>query len=238
MHFTCWVVRDAPDLAIEAARSWAERFGPEDLVFGAALGLRLSPSWVPRDLFRCGPDLPRLRTLAWVHPAGRGRLLRDETLDRLVRDPRGSVERGAEPFAADAAAAVLSRRLGGVLALSHRDQPAMAYTADFRQGRCERSIYFVPGERLARYDGRDAIVRDGPITCLPEQDRAGVLLLALQRFVFETWEVEADERLILPELLGWGPEEGELHEVLRGGAWLEDAPVLGEERPRAVPLVA
>lgn len=240
MHFTCWIVRDTPDLLREATRSWAERFGAEDLVPGAALGIRVSPPWVPQDLFRHAARVPVLRTLALVHPAGRGRLLRDDALARLVADPRGSVERGAEPFAGDAAAAVLSRRIGGVLALAHRDRSAMAYTADFRQGRCVRSTYFVPGERLARFDGRQAVAWDGPRIALPEQDRAGVLLLALQRFAMDEWDVDPDERLTVPELLGWGPEEGDLHEVLRAGEWLETAPVVAadEQLFEAIPLVA
>jgi hypothetical protein len=240
MHYSCWIVRDTPDLLQETTRSWAERFGEQDLVSGAALGIRLSPPWVPRDLFRHAQRVPILRTLALVHPAGRGRLLTDEALDRLVRDPRGSVERGAEPFAGDAVAAVLSRRIGGVLVLAHRDRTPMAYSADFRQGRCVRSTYYVPGERLARFDGVQAACFKGHRVTLPEQDRAGVLLLALKRFVFDEWQVDPDERLMVPELLGWGPEEGDLHEVLRRGAWLQDAPLVNEdERPsEAIPLVA
>ena len=240
MHFTCWIVRDTPDLLAQVTPSWAERFGSEDLVPGAALGIRVSPPWVPRDLFRHAEAVPVLRTLALVHPAGRGRLLGDEALERLVQDPRGSVERGAEPFAGDAAAAVLSRHLGGVLALAHRDRSPMAYTADFREGRCVRSTYLVPGERLARFDGRQTACFDGGRVDLPEQDRAGVLLLSLQRFVFDQWAVDPDERLTVPELLGWGPDEGDLHEVLRGGEWLEAAPVVAEDEqgPERIPLVA
>ncbi len=240
MHFTCWIVRDTPDLLVEAARSLAERFASKDLVPGAVLGIRVSPCWVPRDLFRHADESPLLRTLALMHPSGRGRLLRDEALERLVQDPRGSVGRGAEPFAGDEAAAVLSRRVGGVLALAHRDRSPMAYAADFREGRCVRSTYFVPGERLARFDGRHAACFDGPRLELPERDRAGILLLALQRFVFQEWTVDEDERLTVPELLGWGPERGDLYEVLRSGEWLESAPLVSEDeiRPGAVPLVA
>ncbi len=240
MHFSCWIVRDAPDLLREVTRAFAERFSDTDLVPGAALGARVSPPWTPGDLFRRAPRTPVLRTLALVHPAGRGRLLRDEALERLVADPRGSVERGAEPFAGDAVAAVLSRRIGGVLAVAHRDRSPMAYTADFRQGRCVRSTYFVPGERLSRFDGRQAVTFEGPRLTLPEQDRAGVLLLSLQRFAMEEWLVDPDERLIVPEVLGWGPEEGELHEVLRSGEWLETAPVVAvdEQVGEAIPLVA
>jgi len=240
VHFSCWIVRDTPDLLREATRSWAERFGPGDLVPGAALGIRVSPPWVPQDLFRQAVRVPVLRTLALVHPAGRGRLLQDQALERLVLDPRGSVERGAEPFAGDAVAAVLSRRIGGVLALAHRDRSPMAYTADFRQGRCVRSTYFVPGERLARFDGRQAVCFEGPKVDLPERDRAGVLLLSLQRFAMDEWPVDPDERLTVPELLGWGPEAGDLHEVLRSGEWLEEAPVVGEDEQTAegIPLVA
>ena len=240
MHFTCWIVRDTADLLGLTARAWAESFGAEDLVPGAVLGVRVSPPWVPRDLFRRGPEVPVLRTLALVHPAGRGRLLQDEALDRLVADPRSSVGRGAEPFAGDRAAAVLSRHVGGVLALAHRDRSPMVYTADFRQGRCVRSTYYVPATCLSRFDGQRAVTFDGPRLQLPEEDRAGVLLLALQRFAMEEWSVDFEERLSLPELLGWGPEEGDLHELLRGGQWLVEAPVLEEdERPvERVPLVA
>ncbi len=240
MHFTCWIVRDTPGLLGLTSRSWAESFTAEDLVPGATLGIRVSPPWVPRDLFRRASGVPVLRTLALVHPVGRGRLLREEALDRLVVDARGSVRRGAEPFAGDAAATVLSRHVGGVLALAHRDRSPMAYAADFRQGRCVRSTYFVPGERLSRFDGQRAVTSSAQPLRLPEEDRAGVLLLALQRFAMEEWEVDVEERLSLPELLGWGPEEGHLHEILRHGQWLEEAPVVAEDEQLVedVPLVA
>jgi len=196
---------------VETYQVWAH--GPDD--FASDLRECLEAVWptercsAPFDLlvgeafdaaayFRAVYEVPLMRSVAVAHVPNQ---LGDVDWKRLVDMKAGPVARGAEPFVPEPALAELSQRLGGVLALSWRERPAMAYAAVFRQGRCDRSLYLAPGKRLARWDGRGVAIEEEPERCPPEGDRMGVLLWGLEQFAGGSWLIEADERLQLPEIL-------------------------------------
>jgi hypothetical protein len=126
-------------------------------------------------------------------------LLTDEALSRMAEVEGGPADRGAEAFAGDLAAAEWSRHRGPVLALAHRESPAMAYAALFREGRCSWSEYLSPGKVLARADGRGALIRREPG---PEDgDRMRILQRGLEKISLASWTNEALS-LFLPDQLG------------------------------------
>jgi hypothetical protein len=168
----------------------------------ARVGFDLAPGAVldVDERFRAVEDVPLLRAVFVDHAPN---VLVDWDWDRLQRMEAGPVARGAEPFVVDPAVADLSRLLGGALVLCWRENPAMAYAAVFRQGRCDSSCYLAPQERLARFDGHGGVVEEKPGRDLPELDRMGVLLGGLRKFAGGHWRLDEDERLQLPEILGW-----------------------------------
>ena len=174
------------------SRLWPDARGGFDVAPGAVLdaGAR----------FRAVEDVPLLGSVIVEHAPN---VLGDPDWDRLQRMAAGPVARGAEPFVVDPAVADLSRVLGGALVLAWRENPAMAYAAIFRQGRCDASCYLAPDERLARFDGLGAVVEEEPGRDLPEGDRMGVLLWGLRKFAGGHWRLDEDERLRLPEILAW-----------------------------------
>jgi hypothetical protein len=174
------------------AKVWPNPRAGFDLSIGTVLDVG--------ERFRAVEDVPLLRAVFVDHAPN---VLVDPDWDRLQRMTAGPVARGAEPFVADPAVADLSRCLGGALVLAWREHPAMAYAAIFRQGRCDASCYLAPNERLARFDGQGGAVEEKPSRQLPEGDRMGVLLWGLQKFAGGHWRLEEDERLQLPEILGW-----------------------------------
>jgi len=205
LSFYIWVVRDHQNLAAIAAAAVRERLG-EGL--HPRVALQLSPPWMLAEILRDGPPVPTLRTLALVTGDRRGRILTDDGYDAGVRDRDSSLHRGAVFYPGDLVAPLLSKRLGGVLALAHSDAPPDAYAARFIRGRCVGSIYLRDRERLVRFDGVGLRSIDEP-GVIPEGDRAGVLLGGLSRFTGEPLRADHDEQVTLADVLGWGPEEGE-----------------------------
>jgi len=206
LSFYVWVVHDHRDLGETAASAVRERLG-EGMHPGAAI--RISPPWTPAELLRSGPPLPVLRTIALVSRDRRGRILTDAGFEAGLSDRDSSTHRGAVFYPGDLVAPLLSRRLGGVLALAHSDAPADAYIARFISGRCVGSVYFRDREHIARFDGAGLREIDEP-TMIPEGDRAGVLLAGLSRFLGEPLLADHEEQVTLADTIGWGPEEGEM----------------------------
>ena len=206
MSFYVWVVRDHQGLDVTIADAVRGRLGEG---MHPAAALQISPPWTPAELLREGPPVPTLRTVALVSRDRRGRILTDAGFEAAQEDRDSSTRRGAVFYPGDLVAPRLSRRLGGVLALAHSDAPADAYSARFISGRCVGSIYLRDRERLARFDGSGLRTIDEP-GLIPEGDRAGVLLGGMSRFLGETLSADHEERVTLADVLGWGPEEGEL----------------------------
>ncbi len=179
-------------------------FASEDYQYKKGFGLQSSPPWYLSE--HGGPEDGAWGSVG-IHSAPD--LLTDKALSWMAEVEGGPADRGAEAFPGDLVAARWSRRQGPVLALAHRESPAMAYAAVFREGRCSWSEYLSPGKVLARADGRGALIRGEP--GLEEGDRMRILLRGLEKISLASWTLSEEALLFLPDHLGAFLDEESTH---------------------------
>lgn len=90
--------------------------------------------------------------------------------------------------------------VGAALVVVYADATRSAYASVWRDRRFRWSLRLDDGAILARCDGERVIV-ESPPRHVHEVDRVGVLMAGLQRFFTEMPALEAEHRLLLPDVL-------------------------------------
>lgn len=197
MSLHVWLFTERPGLEPELRAAVEESF-PAGLRV-APLRLQLAPAVLPGELFRHGAHLPpRLRGCALDTLDPRGRTLHGAD-SWLAEDPRGPGRRGGLGWEAERLGPALSRRLGAALALGWSEDPSVSWASLMRQGLPAWSLAMGPRGRVVRFDGRG--VAEQARNLGPEPDRAEAWAQGLARLLHAELPLDADERLVLPDLV-------------------------------------
>lgn len=177
-----------------------------------ALGVVSVGPWRPADIWPGAPEM-LLWTTAFELPGDS--LLNDEGVRRFGAGIIG--RRGAPVHPAEHVVG----RLGAGLVLLHSDAGRYAYTAIYRERHLRFSLMLIDGERSVRCDGQEVIV-ESPPKSFPEQDRAGVLIAGLERWMFEPLPLGARDRMFLADTLAQLTEGAEVEWLIERGEWTVD----------------
>ncbi len=156
----------------------------------ARLSVAVSDVWRPADLWTGGIE----RQVWTVSVTG------DDGLTTDGLSALADVNTMGRRHAPLTLAEVVAPALGAALVVVHSDPGRSAYVAVYREGRLRFSLRLDDARLVARCDGERVIVETPP-RLVAEQDRAGVVVEGLRRFLTELPPLEGADRLCLVDHL-------------------------------------